>query len=190
MMMTKAHNKSGTGSQKPVTVNTKTTPANKQRTDASSTSGSTSQPNAPKSQSAPSISIQTENPKEKQSSQGRKPVVGGTAVQGAKSTQPKEIKATSPTQQEAESYNREMRRRMQHMGTGPYGGSPTDAVRDRRQKRIDKRKQQQEEVKKTVVTKGPSTNIKLGRKNTYFVLGTLAFIVLIIVIALIIRHPF
>ncbi len=73
--MTKAHNKSGTGSQKPVTVNTKTTQANKQRTDASSTSGSTSQPNAPKSQSAPSISIQTENPKEKQSSQGRKLMV-------------------------------------------------------------------------------------------------------------------
>ena len=111
-------------------------------------------------------------------------------LQGQKSTQPKEIKATSPSQQESESYNREMRRRMQHMGTGPYGGSPTNAVRDRRQKRIDKRKQQQEEVKKTVITKGPSTDIKLGRKNTYFVLGTLALIVLIIVIALIIRHPF
>ncbi len=135
------------------------------------------------------MNIQTEKSKEKQSSKSRKPVVGGTAVQGAKSTQPKEI-TTSPSQQEAESYNREMRRRMQHMGTGPYGGSPTDAVRDKRQKRIDKRKQQQEEVKKTVVTKGPSTDIKLGRKNTYFVLGTLALIILVIAIALIIRHPF
>ena len=188
--MTKAHNKSGSGSQNPETVNTKTTPANKQETGTSSTSSSKSQPNSPKPQSAPPISIQTEKPKEKQSSKSHKPVVGGTAVEGAKSTQPKEIKATSPAQQDAESYNREMRRRMQHMGTGPYGGSPTDAVRDRRQKRIDKRKQQQEEVKKTVVTKGPSTNIKLGRKNTYFVLGTLAVIVLVIVIALIIRHPF
>jgi len=74
------------------------------------------------------------------------------------------------------------------MGTGPYGGSQTDAVRDRRQKRIEKRKQRQEEVKKTVVAKGPSTNIKLGRRNTYFVLGTIVFIVLIIVITLIIRH--
>jgi len=188
--MTKAHNKSGTGSQKPETGNTKTTPANKQEAGTSSTSGITSQHNAPKSQSAPSINIQTEKSKEKQSSKSNKPVVGGTAVHGAKSTQPKEIKATSPSQQEAESYNREMRRRMQHMGTGPYGGSPTDAMRGRRQKRIDKRKQQQEDVKKTVVTKGPSTNIKLGRKNTYFVLGTLALIILIIVIALIIRHPF
>jgi hypothetical protein len=190
MMMTKAHNKSGTGSQKPETGNTKTNPANKQGTGASFTSDSTNQPNSAKPQSALSISIETEKTKEKQSSKDRKPVVGGTAVQGAKSTQPKEIKATSPSQQEAESYNRETRRRMQHMGTGPYGGSPTDAVRGRRQKRIDKRKQQQEEVKKTVVAKGPSTDIKLGRKNTYFVLGTLALIVLIIVIALIIRHPF
>ncbi|MGZ6278453.1 MAG: hypothetical protein ACXWPP_07275 [Ktedonobacteraceae bacterium] len=187
--MTKAHNKSGTGSQNPETANTKTTPANKQGTGISSTSGTTSKPNSPKPQSAPSINIQTEKSKEKQSSKSRKPVVGGTAVQGAKSTQPKET-TTSPSQQEAESYNREMRRRMQHMGTGPYGGSPTDAVRDKRQKRIDKRKQQQEEVKKTVVTKGPSTDIKLGRKNTYFVLGTLALIILVIAIALIIRHPF
>ena len=187
--MTKAHNKSGTGSQKPETGNTNTTQANKQGTGASTTSGNTSQPNSSKPQSAPSINIQTESSKEKQSSTSRKPGVGGTAVQGAKSTQPKEI-TTSPAQQDAESYNREMRRRMQHMGTGPYGGSPTDAVRDKRQKRIDKRKQQQEEVKKTVVTKGPSTDIKLGRKNTYFVLGTLALIILVIAIALIIRHPF
>ena len=187
--MTKAHNKSGTGSQKSETGNTKTTSANKQVTGTSSTSGITSQSNSPKPQSVPSIDIQTEKSKEKQGSKSRKPAIGGTAVQGAKSTQPKEI-TTSPTQQEAESYNREMRRRMQHMGTGPYGGSPTDTVRDKRQKRIDKRKQQQEEVKKTVVTKGPSTDIKLGRKNTYFVLGTLALIILAIAIALIIRHPF
>jgi hypothetical protein len=189
-MMTKAHNKSGTGSQKPATGNIQATPTKKQQVDTSSTPDSTSQSNSPTSQTGPAISIQTEKSKEKQSSKNRKPAIGGTAIQGAKSTQPKEIKATSPTQQEAESYNREMRRRMQHMGTGPYGAGPTDAVRDRRQKRIDKRKQQQEEVKKTVVSKGPSTDIKLGRKNTYFVLGTIALIILVIVIALIIRHPF
>jgi hypothetical protein len=179
-MMTKAHDK--TGSQKPEPVNTKTTPAKKPGAGAS-----------PKPQSVPSISIQTDTTdttKDKQSGKSHKPGVGGTAVQGAKSTQPKEIKATSPTQQETESYNREMRRRMQHMGTGPYGGSQTDAVRNRRQKRINKRKQQQEDVKKTVIAKGPSTNIKLGRKNTYFVLGLIAFLVLLIVITLIIRHPF
>ena len=189
--MTKAHDK--TGSQKPEPVNAKTTPAKKPGASASSTSSKTSQPPSPKPQSVPSISIQTDTTdttKDKQSSKSHKPAIGGTAVQGAKSTQPKEINATSPTQQETESYNREMRRRMQHMGTGPYGGSPTDAVRNRRQKRIDKRKQQQEDVKKTVIAKGPSTDIKLGRKNTYFVLGLIAFLVLLIVITLIIRHPF
>ena len=192
--MTKAHDK--TGSQKPEPVNAKTTPAKKPGASASSTSSKTSQPPSPKPQSVPSISIQTDTTdttdttKDKQSSKSHKPAIGGTAVQGAKSTQPKEINATSPTQQETESYNREMRRRMQHMGTGPYGGSPTDAVRNRRQKRIDKRKQQQEDVKKTVIAKGPSTDIKLGRKNTYFVIGLIAFLVLLIVITLIIRHPF
>ena len=93
--MTKAHNKSGTGSQKSETGNTKTTSANKQVTGTSSTSGITSQSNSPKPQSVPSIDIQTEKSKEKQGSKSRKPVVGGTAVQGAKSTQPKEI-TTSP----------------------------------------------------------------------------------------------
>jgi hypothetical protein len=181
--MTKAHDKAR--SQKPAPAHQETTTA--KNPDAGKNS---SQPASHTAQSAPSISIQTDTTKDKQSSKTRKPAIGGTAVQGAKSTQPKEIKSTSQTQQEAESYNREMRRRMQHMGTGPYGASPTDTVRDKRQKRIDKRKQQQEEVKKTVVAKGPSTDIKLGRKNTYFVLGTIALLVLIIVIALIIRHPF
>jgi hypothetical protein len=186
--MTKAHDK--TGSQKPGPVNTKTTAAKKPGASASSTSSKTSQPPSPKPQSVPSISIQTDTTKDKPSGKSGKQGVGGTAVQGAKSTQPKEISATSPSQQETESYNREMRRRMQHMGTGPYGGNQTDAVRNRRQKRIDRRKQQQEEVKKTVIAKGPSTDIKLGRKNTYFVLGLIAFLVLLIVITLIIRHPF
>jgi len=66
--MTKAHNKSGTGSQKPETGNTKTTSANKQETGTSSTSGSKSQPNSPKPQSEPSINIQTEKSKERQAS--------------------------------------------------------------------------------------------------------------------------
>jgi hypothetical protein len=187
--MTKAHHKTGSGSQKPEVTNTKSSTTNKQATSAS-TSGSTKQANSSQTTPTPSISIESEKSQGKQSSKNRKPVIGGTAVQGAKSTQPKEITASSPAQQEAESYNREMRRRMQHMGTGPYGGNPTDVVRNRRQKRVDKRKQQQEDVKKTVATTGPSTNIKLGRKNTYFVLGTLFLIVLAIVVAIIIRHPF
>jgi predicted RND superfamily exporter protein len=126
----------------------------------------------------------------KQASKQRKPAIGGTAVPGAKSTRPKETPSTQNpnAQQQAETYNRDMRRRMQHMGTGPYSEPAAMPARKKAEKRIEERKKRQEEVKKTVVTKGPSTNIKLGRRNTYFVLGTLAFVVLVIVIALIVHH--
>ncbi len=69
--MTKAHNK--TGSQKPGPVNTKATPAKQPGEGASSPSSSTSQPTSPKPQSAPSISIQTDTTKDKQSAKSRKP---------------------------------------------------------------------------------------------------------------------
>ena len=126
----------------------------------------------------------------KQGGKNRKPTIGGTAVQGAKSTQPKEIPTTPAAQQQPESYNREMRRRMEHLGTGPYSEPAPNPTRKRMQKRVDERKKRQEAVKKTVVTKGPSTDIKVGRKNTYFLLGAVAVVLLIIVIAIIIRHPF
>jgi hypothetical protein len=174
--MTKAHKP---GSQKPGSDKTKANGAKKPGSEAQSTK--------PKSQAEPSITLQSDTNKGKQSEKSRKQTTGGTAAQGARSTQPKEIKPTSPTQQQAESYNRETRRRMQHMGMGPYGETPADTVREKRQKRIDKRKQRQEEVKKTVVAKGPSTDVKLGRRNTYFLLVTIGIVVLIIIVALIIR---
>ena len=126
----------------------------------------------------------------KQSGKNRRPTIGGTAITGAKSTRPKEM-PTSQTQnaeQQAETYNRDMRRRMQHMGTGPYSEPAPVPARKKAQKRIEERKKRQEEVKKNVISKGPSTDIKLGRRNTYFVLGALAFVVLVIVIAVIVHH--
>lgn len=128
--------------------------------------------------------------KPKQSGKNRRSTIGGTAVAGAKSTQPREVKTGTPAEQQAESYNRETRRRMQHMGTGPYSQSPAETARERRQKRQDKKKRRQEEVKKEVMSRGPSTKIRLGSRNTYFLIGMAAVIVLIIVIALIIRRPF
>ncbi|HJT58071.1 MAG TPA: hypothetical protein VJ761_16320 [Ktedonobacteraceae bacterium] len=144
---------------------------------------------APKTPTQPTSSQGAAN-KSKQSGKNRRPTIGGTAVSGAKSTQPREIKAATPAEQQGESYNREMRRRMQHMGTGPYSQSPADTVRERREKRREKKQRRREEVKKDVVSRGPSTNIRLGSRNTYFLIGTAAVIVLIIVIALIVRHPF
>lgn len=124
--------------------------------------------------------------KGKQSARSNQTRVGGTAVPGAKSTQPKEITTTNPQQQQAESYNRNMRRRMQHLGTGPGQGS----VQDQRQKRLEKRKrrveERRQEVKKVAAT-GPR-NISLGRRNTYFLIAVVVVIILVIVAAYLINH--
>src|SRR6266567_2754027 len=121
---------------------------------------------------------------------GDKPRVGGTAVPGAKSTRPREINTTSPAQREAESYSREMRRRMQHLGTGPYGEDPAVAAQGKRQKRIERKKKRTEErrqeARKSI---SPSFSKSLGRKNVYFLIAMVAIIVIVIAIALII-HPF
>src|SRR5690348_689506 len=61
--------------------------------------------------------------------------IGGTAVAGAKSTQQKELSTGSPANQQAEYYNRDMRRRMEHMGTGPYAERAAVTPRERRKKR-------------------------------------------------------
>ena len=129
---------------------------------------------------------------DKQSGKGRKPEIGGRAAAGAKSTQPKEITSTDPRQQQAESYNRQMRRRMEHLGTGPYTESPTLSVRDRKKKRLERKKQEHQQEVRKVVAKGPNpTRVgNLGRKNTYFILGVVAVLAFVIVLFLIIRHPF
>ena len=163
------------GSQKPTT---NTTPATQK------TPAQPAQPGASTASSQPTVH------RGKQAGKNRKPTIGGTAVQGAKSTLPKEVPETPAAQQQPEAYNREMRRRMQHMGTGPYTEPAPNPARKRMQKRVDERKKRQEAVKKTVVTRGPSTNVRIGRKNTYFILGAVAIVVLIIVIAIIIRQPF
>ncbi len=129
--------------------------------------------------------------KNKQGNKASKPTIGGTAVAGARSTMPKEIPTTGPAQDRPERYNRETRRRMEQMGTGPYNDTTASSpARKRYEKRAEERKKRREEVKKTVVTKGPSTNVKIGNKNTYFLLIALGIVLLIIIIAIIIRHPF
>jgi uncharacterized membrane protein len=127
-----------------------------------------------------------------QSGKGRKGEIGGTAAAGAKSTQPKEITSTDPKQQQAESYNRQMRRRMEHLGTGPYTESPALSVRDKKKKRIERKKQERLQEVKKVVARGPSPKRVgiLGRRNTYFILGVVAALALLILVFLIIRHPF
>jgi|ERR1051326_8573302 cobalamin biosynthesis Mg chelatase CobN len=137
-------------------------------------------------------SSQLNTPKEtinkgRQSGKSNRSRVGGTAVPGARSTQPKEINTSNPQQQQAESYNRTMRRRMEHLGTGPSEVSP---IQEQRKKRLEKRKRRIEERKQTVkkVTASAPSNITLGRRNTYFLIAVAAIIVAIIVIALVLNH--
>ena len=114
--------------------------------------------------------------------------VGGTAVPGAKSTLPKQPPASNnPSQQQAESYNRDMRRRMQHLGTGPYSESHRTTPQEQRRKRIERRKQRLEEERERLRKSTPSGKVGLGRKNLYFILAVAALIILLIVIFVILR---
>ncbi len=117
-----------------------------------------------------------------------KPRVGGTAVPGAKSTLPKQIPTNNnnSAQQQAESYNRDMRRRMQHLGTGP-NENKANTVQEQRRKRIERRKQRIEEERARLRRSTPGGKITLGRRNLYFILGTIALVVLLIVIFVVLR---
>lgn len=132
----------------------------------------------------------TPSPVQKSKPTGRtsanRPRVGGTAMPGAKSTQPKEVSTSNPQQQQADSYNRTMRRRMEQLGTGPSQGNP---AQDQRKKRLEKRRkrieERREEVRK-VAASGPR-KITIGRRNTYFLIAVVVLIVAIIVIAALIN---
>ena len=121
--------------------------------------------------------------KSKPNKRTNRPQIGGTAVTGAKSTQPKEISATNnPQQQQAESYNRTMRRRMDQLGTGP---GQANTVQDQRKKRLEKRRKRIEERRQEVkkVTASGPRNISIGRRNTYFLIAVVVLIIAIILIA-------
>lgn len=132
----------------------------------------------------------TDQKRGKQSTKSPRPTVGGSAVQGAKSTLPKELSTGTPTNQQPEYYNREMRRRMQHMGTGPYAERPTLDPRERKRKRQERLKERQDQIKRAVDARGPSRDVKLGRRNAYFLIGLIAAIIILIVVFVIVRHPF
>jgi cobalamin biosynthesis Mg chelatase CobN len=117
-----------------------------------------------------------------------KPRIGGTAVQGAKSTQPKQMPTTSdPNEQQLASYSRTMRRRVEKMGT-----TSTDRrmqnVQEQRRKRVERRKQRLEEQRAAIRKSMPgSGKITLGRRNTFFIIGVVVLLVLIIAIFVLIR---
>jgi hypothetical protein len=116
--------------------------------------------------------------------------VGGSAVQGAKSTLPKQISSgNNPQQQEAESYNRTTRRRMQNIGAGPYAGEnrKVKSPQERRKEKVERIKQkraaQVEAVKKTL----PGGKIKTDMSRVVrmvLVVGGLIVLLIAIFVAL------
>jgi hypothetical protein len=130
--------------------------------------------------------------KRKEKGKESRPRIGGTAVQGAKSTQPKPVPTSNnPNQQQMESYNRTMRRRMEQIGAGPEGQNERlKEMREKRKKRIERKKRRIEEKRATIRKSLPSGGIKLGSRNFYFLIGTAAVIIVIIVLFLVFRNPF
>ena len=162
----------------------------KQGTDASANTPKTAGVNKQPAQTQAQVQAsqtQSSSLKSKQSSRSNRTSIGGTAVPGAKSTQPKEISSTNnPQQQQAESYNRTMRRRMEQMGTGPgQQGSPATKQQKRMEKRRKRLEERRQEVKK-VAARGPRT-IKIGRTVVYYLIGVAVLIVAIIVIAVLVN---
>jgi cobalamin biosynthesis Mg chelatase CobN len=125
----------------------------------------------------------------KGATRGSRTQVGGTAVPGAKSTMPKPPPTASnqSQQQQAESYNRDMRRRMQHMGTGPYSEGQRNSPQEKRRKRIERRKQRLEEERARLRRSTPTGRVALGRRSLYFIIVVAAIVVLLIVIFVILR---
>ncbi len=124
----------------------------------------------------------------KQKGKSNQPRIGGTAVQGAKSTQPKQFTSNDTQQQQVESYNRQMRRRMEHMGTAPTQNAAMERNRKRMAKRRQRIEERRAEVKK-VAASGPR-DIRIGRRVVYFLIAVGVVILALIILAIVINHPF
>ncbi len=120
-----------------------------------------------------------------------KPRIGGTAVPGAKSTQPKQITSTNnQSQQQTESSNRTMRRRMEQLGTGAASEEDRGkTLQDRRKKQLDRRKEKLEERRAQLRKSMPGGGkLTLGRRNTYFIIAAVVIVVLLIVAFILLRQ--
>ena len=127
--------------------------------------------------------------KQRKSGSG-KSKIGGTAVAGAKSTQPRPM-PTNPQQQQQESYNREMRRRMEHLGTGPQSEEDrAEKIQKQRNKRVERRQQRVEERRAEARKRLPVTKPGLGRRNTIFLIAVAAALVILFVVFALLRFYF
>lgn len=123
-------------------------------------------------------------------SDGSKSSVGGTAKSGAKSTLPRPAPANQQQQQQ-ESYNREMRRRMERLGTGPGNEDDRAAkIQKQRSKRLQRRQDRVEERREEARKRLPVSKPGLGRRNTIFLIAVVAAIVILIAVFALLRFYF
>ncbi|GCE04612.1 hypothetical protein [Dictyobacter aurantiacus] len=109
--------------------------------------------------------------------------VGGTAVPGARSTQPRQISETSnPQQQQYESYNRDMRRRMERMG---YDNEEDRAqtAQSQRQKRVERIKQRRQQQLAHVKRNLPGGKIDTSPRRAYWMIAGVAVLIIVLIIA-------
>jgi DNA mismatch repair ATPase MutL len=115
---------------------------------------------------------------------GSAPQVGGTAVPGAKSTQPKQIPTTNdPNEQQLASYSRTMRRRMEQMGMVQSTDDRLRRVQEQRKKRAARRKERLDTRRREALKSAPKVDLKLGRRNLYFIIAVAVVIILLIAFA-------
>ncbi len=134
---------------------------------------------------APAPTNKSASSKSRNKNKGNASRIGGTAVPGAKSTQPKQISTSNANQQQqqAESYNRTMRRRMEHLGTGPESAEErTRTLQEKRRKRITERRERLQE-RRTELQK----TLPKDRRNMYFLIAVVGVIVLLIVAFILLR---
>jgi hypothetical protein len=114
---------------------------------------------------------------------GHQAQIGGTAVPGAKSTQPKQISTSNnPQQQERESSNRVMRRRMEHLGTGPQSSEQVQATRNRRKERIERLKERQRAEVSAVKRSLPGGKLVTDTSRVYYLIGGVAAAIIILIL--------
>lgn len=104
--------------------------------------------------------------------------------------QPKPSPASvkDPNQQQMLSYNRDMRRRMENLGTGPAGPDERmEKMRNKRNKRIERRKQRLDERKQQALKAVPKSSVRLNLKNFLFPITVVAVLLLLIVLFIILR---
>ncbi|GCE26239.1 hypothetical protein KDA_17230 [Dictyobacter alpinus] len=120
---------------------------------------------------------------QRNSNKGSRPVVGGTAVPGAKSTQPKQItESSNQQQQQYESYNRDMRRRMERMGYEEENDRAQNA-QSQRKKRMDRLKQRRQEQLSRARRTLPGGKIDTSPRRVYWMIAGVAILVIAIIVA-------